>query len=137
MSVYKTVYLIKSKNSAGRSSEADMFLKTWDLEDHYTNICVCQGAWFNMWEKWWNKLDVVWKNKFALGELVWFGTKTHIELQNNWFLKNCDAKSYYRKLHNMFLPFGHKGFSKNGFKQLFVRNKSKIRKHHKHNMFCI
>ena len=92
---------MKSKNSAGKSSEADMFLKTLYLEDHYTNI-FCQGAWFKMWEKWWKKLDLVWKKKLTLGELVWFWTKQMIKLQTTWFQTKCEAKSYYRKLRNVF-----------------------------------
>ena len=29
---------MKSKNPSGKSSEANIFLKTWYLEDHYTDI---------------------------------------------------------------------------------------------------
>ena len=79
-----------------------IFLKTWYLEDQYTNM-FCQGAWFKMWEKWWEQLDLVWWKSWICGELVWFWTIKFITFQKMWFQNTYEANSYYIKLHNVFV----------------------------------
>ena len=58
---------------------------------------------------------------FSLGEQVEFGgVGLILDKPNNQITENSDsrkqtyeAKSYYRKLHNVFSTFVHKGFIKN------------------------
>ena len=119
-----TFYIMKSKNSAGKSSEADIVLKTWYLEDHYTNI-FCQGAWFKMWEKWWKKLDLVWNKKLTLGELVWFLDEQFDKITDKWLHTKYEAKSYYRKLRNVFSTFWTYRFSKKGIWMIIFAQKYK------------